>query len=254
MWASWHWWWPLLWGVVCSVVDGARTSFSLNLRQMALVGVNLGLVTPLVLSACAPRALRHAWPLEVLQSVVAYVWFETWFYHCHRMFHSRHLYPVHAVHHRFLRPVGWQAFYAHPLDVAVMNWGSMLVLSWVWRLSEFHLWSSVTLGMANTILSAHSSSPWGEEGSDPRYHYVHHGNLRVNFGSGTMLWDRFYGTFLPPSVTPHVVQDSLRETLSPARCPTPAVTLVLPPTPGVKREPREASSHRGEFDRTRSES
>ena len=166
--------------------DVVRDRLSNVIRNLVM---NLYIVFPLTLMAlCAYRRplLWHGLCTELAQAIVSIIAGDVWFYTCHRACHTKHLYFLHRQHHEFPEPVGLVAFYGHPIDVVLINFGYDFVHHVVFGLSYFHWLLLFTIVIGNSVYNAHAR--------DARsLHFVHHKLYRYNYGVNLFM-DKLLGT------------------------------------------------------------
>ena len=123
----------------------------------------------------------------------------------HRFFHTRRLWPVHAVHHSSRRLDWLSSGRFHPLNeigVQLVNVVPVLALGFhaatFLVLAPFTTWYAVFL---------HSNVSWSFDPlrhviASPRFHRWHHTGeaegLDKNFGGILVVWDLLFGTFYMP--------------------------------------------------------
>lgn len=117
--------------------------------------------------------------------LVLLVLYEVAFYAGHRCMHAL-LPKIHAVHHSARRPVGFQAFHAHPFEVAAVNLGPVVALQWLLRLPSGVLSAALALGLANTVLSGHTSRT--PDADHQRHHLRGSAGRSGNYGFLLMDW------------------------------------------------------------------
>jgi len=149
--------------------------------------------------------LRYRWvnmdtPLHVLPSfprmmaeLMAFlVIFDTLFYYCHRLLHTRNFYKYHKNHHTWRAPIAAATAYGHPVDfflhcVLPVALGPILVRS---HLSTTWLWYLViSLHEINDHSGFHF--PWFRS---PQAHDYHHKVGAANYGNFSRVLDTLHGT------------------------------------------------------------
>ena len=128
----------------------------------------------------------HSWTKELLSMAIEVVWGEIWFYTCHRLCHTKMGYAIHKKHHEIREPIGILALYAHPIELIVVNSGSVYITHCIFQHSLFHIIITIVGGLMNTILYSHSSQTQKE-------HYMHHKYHNVEFG-WSLFMDQLFGT------------------------------------------------------------
>ncbi|EGE84343.1 hypothetical protein RJZ56_007909 [Blastomyces dermatitidis] len=115
--------------------------------------------------------------------------FEVSFYYFHALFHTKFMYRhVHSVHHHFKEEIAIAAFYSHPLEFLVLNFGLVVIATW---LLGSHVLGLLFHGaVAGTI--AHFVHT-GEDIPGLMSHEGHHVSPNQNLGAIGVL-DRLHGT------------------------------------------------------------
>jgi len=149
--------------------------------------------------------LRYRWinmdtPLHVLPSfprmmaeLMAFlVIFDTIFYYCHRLLHTRNFYKYHKSHHAWRAPIAAATAYGHPVDfflnsVLPVALGPILVRS---HISTTWLWYLV---ISLHVINDHSGFhlPWLRS---PQAHDYHHKVGAANYGNFSRVLDTLHGT------------------------------------------------------------
>jgi sterol desaturase/sphingolipid hydroxylase (fatty acid hydroxylase superfamily) len=151
-------------------------------KHSMLTGLNVCFVMPLALAAmeCSVPFSRHDidYGQEIVKIAVLVVVEEVVFYSAHRILHTLPILfrSVHSIHHEPIRPDGMHAFYAHPLEVLIVNLGPVALTH---SLVQFHRTSftfALCIGLVNTVLSGHTSRLQ----SGP--HQIHHRRFNCNYG------------------------------------------------------------------------
>jgi len=149
--------------------------------------------------------LRYRWvefdtPLHILPSfqrmvveLIAFlVIFDTIFYYCHRLLHTRNFYKYHKSHHAWRAPIAAATAYGHPVDfflhcVLPVALGPILVRS---HISTTWLWYLViSLHEINDHSGFHF--PWLRS---PQAHDYHHKVGAANYGNFSRVLDTLHGT------------------------------------------------------------
>jgi methylsterol monooxygenase len=115
---------------------------------------------------------------------------DVWFYTTHRILHMNGLYSrIHAVHHEWIVPIPFVAYYAHPVENIISNAGTVIVPLLLTAPSEFisHVWIFLAITqstVAHTNLKSHQFNS---------NHNLHHRERNKEFGINLFM-DRLFGT------------------------------------------------------------
>lgn len=126
-------------------------------------------------------------------------------YWLHRLFHTRHLWPFHAIHHSSEELSWLSTFRFHPIN----SWGQFVLVDCVLILLGFSPAAIVTLGLVNMFYSGlvHANVDWdfGPFKSllaSPIFHRWHHTTqaegLDKNFAPTFPFLDIWFGTYYMP--------------------------------------------------------
>lgn len=137
----------------------------------------------------------------LLKLLLAFVAGDAFFYWQHRLFHTRHFYLFHKLHHSFTNPSPFAIFAVHPVE-SLSLYFPIWTHSWPW----LNQWAPLYVGLFGFlgcfIMYIHSDLelPWLDAvfsrlglvtaGS----HNAHHKYSRINFGGLTVFWDWVCGT------------------------------------------------------------
>ncbi len=120
------------------------------------------------------------------QIVTLALLYDVWFYHGHRLLHTRWLKRIHSIHHNEpMHPSS--GLYSHPLEYVLVFVGPALFLPWWLGYSWFVTWLWIC-GAVTNAAQAHTPGK--------TIHTLHHEWGNVNYGA-TELFDRLWGTFQP---------------------------------------------------------
>lgn len=180
-----------------------RRELSLSASSVLIFG--LGLIVPWGLLqlgwarlASQPGAVRVA-----LEFALLLVWNELHFYACHRLLHTRPLRRFHAHHHRSIVTTPWSTYSFHPVEALLL--GSVPLLPML--VHDFSFAALAALPVLSIALNSigHSNYSFIPAGStavtrSPSYrHHRHHVSYHGNYGFLLSVFDRWFGTALPPT-------------------------------------------------------
>ncbi len=139
------------------------------------------------------------WPWLLAILVVAKVFHEAHFYLIHRLIHVDWLYDhVHAVHHRAVNPSPWSSLSMHPVEHLLYFSGSLvhLVIFSHPLLAVYQLcyagFGAVGGHFGFDKIETTENAVVDAESYD---HYLHHKHFEVNYGSGLVPFDHWFGTW-----------------------------------------------------------
>jgi Delta7-sterol 5-desaturase len=137
--------------------------------------------------------------------LMTYVWAEIWHYASHRAFHTKALYWIHREHHksRINGPLTSISFSF--LEKVIFDIGMFGPLMLVDRLFALNIYGIATWFLAYIILNAigHRNYEFRKAGfitssgrlmTSTVFHALHHGRFVGNYGLGTRVLDRLFGT------------------------------------------------------------
>lgn len=139
--------------------------------------------------------------LAVFKLVVAFIVGDAFFYFQHRLFHTRHFYIFHKLHHSFTNPSPFAIFAVHPVETL-----SLYFPIWTHSYASLNQWAPLFLGLFMFLLSfimyIHSDVelPWVDKFFSrlgfvtASSHNAHHKYSRVNYAGLTSFWDWICGT------------------------------------------------------------
>ncbi|KAL4899858.1 hypothetical protein BDW74DRAFT_162856 [Aspergillus multicolor] len=112
--------------------------------------------------------------------------FDITFYTLHTLLHRGILYKrIHSVHHRFVSSVSLAAYYSHPAEFVLVNFGSAVILS---SLMRAHVVSQFIMGALSQVIALYIHEQ-GEISWLLVSHDGHHVRPGTNLGSvGVMDW------------------------------------------------------------------
>ncbi|XP_052237897.1 uncharacterized protein LOC127849218 [Dreissena polymorpha] len=133
----------------------------------------------------------------LLLSVPAlFIYNEAIIYYAHRMFHTPFLYRhFHKVHHRNKSPTLYGVFATHPLEFIFYQ----ILVAWPVIVVPLHAGVFLTIllygyyygMMDHSGIKMDALWPWQPS---TMFHDDHHRHFHCNFGTNTILFDRFHGT------------------------------------------------------------
>ncbi len=124
---------------------------------------------------------------------------ETHFFLLHRALHWGPLYRwVHSVHHNSINPSPFSSLAMHPVEqfgyLGVAFWHVILPSNPLIAIYQLHFagFGSIPghIGFDRVEVTDETSID-----SHAYFHYLHHKHFEVNYGAGTIPWDRWFGTF-----------------------------------------------------------
>lgn len=181
---------------LCSFCIMTRQKCSLTPTKHVLnVLFNQVVVTSLALrysGLCNNTHISKSYILEIRDVFLSYVLQCVSFYILHRMLHWRKIYRyIHAVHHSYVYPVPWSAFYCHPLEHLFANLIPIALGPLILNMNVdlIRIWTFVAT--VNGVI-AHSGGILRP--LEPGTHDIHHSNFNVNYGTGAWM-DKLCGTF-----------------------------------------------------------
>ncbi len=126
-------------------------------------------------------------PNLIFKSLMSLVLNDIFFYTFHRLLHTRYLYPrIHKQHHRKL-PVGWRAFYASDIEHIFSNLLPIYLSSYCFMNMRFIERTIFWMFATYNSVSVHEDKF--------SLHFVHHKNMKSNFGNFPYIMDYIFGTF-----------------------------------------------------------
>ena len=147
-----------------------------------------------------------AWWLIVLEYVLYFFLFDTWFYWLHRAMHKEPFYGlVHKLHHKSTAPNLLTTLSVNPLESLINGGFVPLFLS----IFTIHGATMALIGPTNIIMGLYVHAGyeffprwWNKSWATKwfittTFHDQHHKYFRFNFGGYTTIWDRLCGTMRP---------------------------------------------------------
>lgn len=141
-------------------------------------------------------------PLEVLLSVLAFVYLDDFlFYFMHRALHHRVLYRhIHAWHHRIVTPWAITGHYMHPLEYVLTGalalagpvlFGCHVITLWVWI--ALRQWEAAEGHSGYDFRLSPTHYLPGGDGA--LHHDFHHARVKGNYAGFLRIWDAVFGTY-----------------------------------------------------------
>ena len=137
------------------------------------------------------------WFIAVFPLVV--VWQSMHFYFVHRLLHWKPLFKVaHALHHRNVNIGPWSGFSMHPIEHLL--YFSTIVLHLVIASHPIHMIFHMYF-TALAAVTSHTGYSHLLVNGKPRldlgdfFHQLHHRYFDCNYGTATMPWDKWFGSF-----------------------------------------------------------
>jgi Delta7-sterol 5-desaturase len=137
--------------------------------------------------------------------ILTTVWAEIWHYVSHRAFHLRTLHWIHAEHHKSQLNTPFTAMSFSFTEKLIFDVGLLGLLAGVDRYTSLNFFGvaawytgylvMTSVGHANFELKPpHYNSLRGKVLTSAIYHSLHHARYTGNYGLGTRLLDRVFGT------------------------------------------------------------
>lgn len=148
----------------------------------------------------APMAsFAEHWPWLLAILVMVKVFHEAHFYLIHRLIHIPWLYArIHSVHHQAVNPSPWSSLSMHPVEHLLYFSGSLVHLV-IFSHPLLAVYQLCYAGFG--AIGGHLGFDRIETGRDRAIdtesydHYLHHKLFEVNYGSGLVPFDRWFGTW-----------------------------------------------------------
>lgn len=124
------------------------------------------------------------------------------FHHAHALLHTKPLYWIHKIHHRYHAPIAISGAYAHPIEYLFGNILPSLLGPMILR-KRMHLWAFGfwTIFRGSAAIENHSGYefPWSMYQAIPfkaptEYHDFHHNRNQETYSGVLRFWDYVYGT------------------------------------------------------------
>jgi len=144
-------------------------------------------------------------PLPSLRSIAMkiplfFIVEDFYFYWVHRALHHKSIYKyVHKLHHTHAAPFGMAAEYAHPIETAILGFGTMLgPILFARHLLTLWIWLAVRL-METVEDHSGYEFPYSPTNCIPFWggavhHDYHHKEFEGNYASVFTLWDWVFST------------------------------------------------------------
>ncbi len=147
--------------------------------------------------------LELSWWSVPLMFVISILAYDAWFYWAHRLMHTKHLYRVHAEHHRSVAPTVWSTYNDSLVDAFVMQsyyfWAMFILPIPLEVLAAHRLWDHFngTIGHSGFEFWASPTTRRPSPMVCVTFHDQHHSRFRYNFANFFSFWDRLMGTIDP---------------------------------------------------------
>ncbi len=116
-----------------------------------------------------------SFPLTAAKMAGVFILSNVLFYSTHRLLHTRILYPIHSIHHRYRDPIGVCALYAHPIEHLFANNLCFVLPIVVCRLNYYWMLLILCLSSFNIV--------WAHARVESNVaHRLHHLLYTVNYG------------------------------------------------------------------------
>jgi sterol desaturase/sphingolipid hydroxylase (fatty acid hydroxylase superfamily) len=113
------------------------------------------------------------------------------FYFAHRFIHVRALYKyIHSLHHRNASVEPFSGLCMHPIEH--MYYVTCMGIHLLYPSSPFHVMAN---GLHLTLSPGASHSGWEDHWHSDQFHYLHHAKFECNYGTGSVPYDYWFGTY-----------------------------------------------------------
>lgn len=127
----------------------------------------------------------------VLWSLFTPIYRQVHFYFIHRLLHIRPLYKyVHSLHHKNTDPEPWSGLCMHPIEH--LFYYSCTALPLLFLQHPFHVFYN---GQHAMLSPAEAHSGFEDHNGADLMHYIHHAKFECNYGDGSFVMDKIFGTF-----------------------------------------------------------
>ncbi|MDR3414639.1 MAG: sterol desaturase family protein [Nevskia sp.] len=147
----------------------------------------------------AASATPASWSDGFLRLALILLWYDFLTYWSHRLFHTRPLRGLHAVHHRSIRATPWSVYCIHPLE-ATVNQLQIILFLLLWPTGVVTLIALQFCIMYGGAIGHSNFDPFGRAPrlarlkALQRFHQRHHSLGRDHFGFAGPHWDIVFGT------------------------------------------------------------
>lgn len=182
-----------------------RNEFGFAILNMLITGFTLGPVQGWLRTHgfIAFNMAPAAWWQVLLEYVLYFFLFDTWFYWLHRWMHKEPIYTwIHKIHHRSTAPNPLTTFSVSPLESFINGGFVPLFLT----LFTVHTQTAALILPTNVIMGIYVHlgyeflPRWWHKSRATKwfitttFHDQHHKYFNYNFGGYTQIWDRICGT------------------------------------------------------------
>tara|TARA_Y100000389_G_scaffold157871_1_gene159142 strand:+ start:348 stop:1004 length:657 start_codon:yes stop_codon:yes gene_type:complete len=129
--------------------------------------------------------------MSILRLIMIIFLQDVYFYHTHRILHISRLYKYHRKHHeQKIQVVAVGALYSDYFEFIFSSLLSFFIPAFFVQTNylEYQIWN--ILATVNILITHSGYKSLSNE------HDIHHKKLTCNYGSGIMLCDKFYGTYV----------------------------------------------------------
>ena len=137
--------------------------------------------------------------------VLTFIWAEIWHYLSHRAFHIKQLHWIHAEHHRSHLNSPFTALSFSFTEKLVFNFGILGMLALIHRLASLNFYAVAAWYAGYLLINSFSHANFeiksegfqraaGKVLTSTTYHALHHSRYTNNYGLGTRILDKLFGT------------------------------------------------------------
>ncbi len=148
---------------------------------------------------------NESWLSFVLSGIGTTIWAEIWHYASHRAFHVRALHWIHVEHHKSALNSPFTAVSFSFTEKLIFDLGLLLPLAALDRFVSLNFYGIAVWYVGYLIINSFSHANYelkperfnrslGKVLTSATYHSLHHSRYTGNYGLGTRVLDRLFGT------------------------------------------------------------